>query len=265
MKHFGFSTALLMLLTGVCQADTTWIMDRVDVATNKVMDSQHVLIGNNKVRINASAGTWILFDAGKKTMTQVLDEKKKFVVVDEATINNLVTMQAAAMESMKTKMAALPPAQRAQMEAMMGKMAPAAPKTEEVQEVKVRPLAASKQVAGHKCQTYEVLLGDKKVSENCLANRKEFELNQADIRTLEEMINFSQRMTAKMPIGGDVSAATNGFLDKDDLIPVESQSWDGASPAKYKMVFKSLSLEKIPAAQFEVPQDYVQQSMPKMQ
>lgn len=263
MKHFSFLAALLLASANSASADTTWTMDRVDAATGKVIESQRVLIANNKVRINAGAGNWILFDATKNTLTQVMDDKKKFISMDEATINNLVAMQSAAMQKMKTQMAMLPPAQRAQMEAMMNKMSPQAAQAKE--EVKVQATGKSKEIAGHPCKAYEVMLGTKKVSENCLANKKDFKIDDADMHTLETMIKFSKRMTEKMPLGGEVSAATSGFLDTDDLIPIESQPFQNGQPAKHKMVFNSLSSDSIPANQFEVPAGYVQQSMPKMQ
>lgn len=262
MKRIKFIVLFWIAVSLPAWSDTTLMMDRVDNASGKVLDTQRIQIAKNKVRMGIpQQKSWILFDASNKTITHVMDDKKKYMIIDEATINNLMAMQSTAMATAKAQMANLPPAQRAQIEAMMNKMSP---QEQPKEEIKIKATGTTKEVAGHKCKSYDILLGNKKISENCVVSRKEFDIPADDYKTLDAMFKFSKDIATKMPQNSDFSASTTAAWEQGDNVPIEAQIWQNGQPAANKMVFNSVKSESISASQFSVPSDYVQQSMPKM-
>jgi hypothetical protein len=199
-----------------------------------------------------------LFDSTTQVARMVNLDKKTYVEITKAQMEQMSGQMNSAMAQMQEQMKNMPPEQRAMVEQMMrGRggamrgMAAAAPPTQ-------YKAAGSDKVLQWSCAKYEGFRGNEKVSEVCTVDPKEFGLTAADFEVAKQLAEF---MKSLIPQGAD-QMFTLGTPEGQGFsgIPVRQTSFTNGKPASVREI-KEFRRETFPASTFEVPAGFTKQAM----
>ncbi len=169
---------------------------------------------NGSVLIPSAENGRIIMDTHKNVMMMVNDPQKKYMEMNDKTIEKSSML----MEQMQVQMAAqlksLPEAQRKAIEQRMGlnQAKPVAPKVE------VKMTGNKRKVNGIECEEQQVLTNGQATMAACVATPKAAGINDADYNTLKKMFQFSKSMAKK---SGGMGAGLAANVPDLDGIPME--------------------------------------------
>jgi TolA-binding protein len=212
---------------------------------------------------------YVLYDASRDVVTHVNSERKEFTEIDRATLNRFsetvseVQQQLAPqLAQMREQLKSLPPEQRAMIEQQMGNMAsfgaletgPADP----IELVK----GGSDEVAGLKCQIYEVVQGQERLSQVCMATAADAGISEDDFATLTAMTGFMRDMASSaQKLSAGFGGASQLVLAGAEGVPVSVKEYkDGREYA-----VADVSAKAVDEARFNAYKSYRRQPIPTLE
>lgn len=236
---------LLMVETTV--AGTTTRTSRVQIERDRLRAEVGGAAGETQI---------VIFDGPKQVLRYVNFSRKSYTEMTKADADRMGAQLSTAMESMKEKIAKLPPEQRARMEASMTRMGGAPGVT-----APVRPdykKTGTDKVGKWTCDKYEGYRGDVKVSEVCTVDPKVLGMTPADLEISKQVAAFFKTL---LPMGGDQMVGvgtleTQGFAG----IPVRRIRYNGTAVASTSEVIE-VSRQTFDEASYAVPAGFQKQSM----
>ncbi len=208
---------------------------------------QSLFIGQGKLRSDANAGTSVIMDPDTGTMTILQHDKRKYIHMGKAEIEQMSGALKSAMVQMEQSMANLPPAMRAQMQGMMGGSG-GKPMVQVVQ------TSQRETVAGHACTIYQTQAQGRTVSEACMGSTAVLGgLSAADRRILDSALAMTTKLAESMsqgPLGNMVDLGPF----KAGLFPLRVTDIEGRRRATSE--FAGIKTGSLSADLFATPPGY---------
>lgn len=245
------------LVSAAATADTTISFTSVD---DDGSDTGTTEIASGKVRMSGADGEGhMIFDASEGSFTAINHSDRSYIVFDKEQVEKLARMQEQVMAQMEAQLAQLPPAQRAQMKKMMGSMMPQMPEAPPPR--RYERTGEEKTVSGYDCEILVVYAGDRRVSEQCVTERDELDIPDADYDTFRAMQAFMQELVNSFARMSD-QVVDFGEPGRDE-IPVEFIHYSKLA-GESRGYLKAISHDPIDPSRFEVPAGYKAQQIPDM-
>ncbi len=235
-------------LSATVSADT-----RVEMADEDGAHSVVYKIKDGKVRFEQTTdpGNIGLFNTADSSMIMLDADSKQYFQMDKQVADDMAGAMSEQMAEMQKRLAQLPPEQAAQMRRFMPNMGKtAAPKYSS------EKTGAKDNVGGIACEMVRVSKDGQPINENCVASLKDAGISKADHKTMRAMMEAMESFSKQM--GGGASSMS-AELSAIDGIPVKSIDLLSGET----MTLKSLSTDKLDAAQFSVPEGYTKRNMPR--
>jgi hypothetical protein len=154
-----------------------------------------VLIGQGKVRADASQNTSVIFDPAAGSMTILDHGKKTFTRIGRQELQQFAEMA----KQLEDMMASLPPEARQMVQGRMGGAGAAGGAAAVVTE----DTGEKSTVAGRSCRIFRTTVQGRPTAESCMGDASAIELPAADRTTLTAAMAWSKELTdalAKMPM-----------------------------------------------------------------
>jgi hypothetical protein len=187
--------ALCLISAAARAADGVQIAERTTV--DGTPQTNRVLIAKDLMRAEiadpaSGAKQTIIFDGTRQVIDIVNMDRKTYVEVTKAQLDQLGAQMHDMMGQMQAAMASMPPAQRAQMEAMMrgrgvGPLMSSGVKTEYRK-------SGTDHVGQWTCDTYEGSQNGQKVSEVCTVDPATIGLGAAEVATVQQLAAFFNKL-----------------------------------------------------------------------
>ena len=158
---------------------------------------------NGQVLIPSAEDGRIIMNTHKNVMLMINDPQKKYMEMDDRTIEQSSSMMEQMQAQMVEQLKSLPEAQRKAIEQRMGldQSKPAEPKME------VKKTGKKRKVSGIECEDHNVLADGKVTILACVATPKAAGISDADYATMKKMFKFSKSMAKKSGnMGGGLAA-----------------------------------------------------------
>jgi hypothetical protein len=236
------------------------------VQTAYVKDGRILMKG-----FTGSADGDMLFDQAKQNITIINHRDRKFMTLDEKSVQQMAQqvggMMAAAQAQMEKQMAGMSPQQRAQMQQMLGSAGlgkmleakPAAPASKQT----LKP-GAARTVNGFACQAIEMLRDNKKEGEMCVAKPQALGLSTSDYETVRAMQTYGEKLAKQ---AGELAArfgvqVPNYGGGNVDGVPVEIV--DDTNAGGVRMTVKKVANQTVDGKLFALPAGYTQAALPSL-
>ena len=248
-------------------ADVLFEMDQKQINPEATHKTKGMVKGNNFKMDFYENGTKLdgtmIYRGDKKEMIMVNHQDKTYVVLDQATMNELASVMSEAMSQFEEAMKDATPEERAMMEKMMkGRM----PGMGESVEPILKKAGATK-VNAYSCTIYDVYRGDEKTSQHCVASWSSIEGGNEMKTVMLEMAQFMDQMAKAFSksqgmMGQQIQFENNVFnqLRKLNGFPVQTIDYEnGAVESESQLV--SSKKANVNAADLEPPAGYKKQDM----
>lgn len=254
--------------------------------------ASQIYVKGGKVRIEGGGRGIALYDASSNSMTMLLPDQKKYLVMNEkaadqmgaAASNAPQQSQAAAQvqsqmaghqadmdqanQKMQQAMANMTPEQKAMMQqAMRGRGMPsmggAGPAPVGGMQMDTKDLGSSETVAGHKCEDMQLSMNGQAVVTTCVysGSAESLGIPAADVKTLEAMRAGMQKLQSHLgPMGQGMAA----MMGKGFSLKTTHQTYKDMRPATETDTFKDVSTAGLDTSLFTVPAGYTQTTMQEM-
>ena len=224
----------------------------------------------------------IVFDGPSQTVRMINLDKKTYMEMTKAQMDQMKQMMggassssaspsaasdqmSAAQKQIEEQMKNMTPAQRAMVEqAMKGRGMPGMPGTPGATPAAAAPAAmqyreaGSDKVAQWTCTKYEGMRGQEKVAEICTVDPKEFGLTPSDFDIAKQLADFVKSIAPQVANQAVMfgTATEQGFSG----IPVRHISYSGGKVTS-TIELKEFRREAFPASNFDVPAGFTKQTM----
>ena len=261
------SFAMVCCVAAAARAQGVLISSKVTIGTG-APTTQEMQIDRNRMRAEmadpSSGKTIMIFDGARQVMQIVSVDKKTYLEMTKATVEQMAGQLSGMMAQMEAAMANMPPAQRAQIEAMMrgrggagmpggmaGMMAPARPEYRKT---------GTDRVGTWACEKYEGTANGQKVSDVCTVDPGALGLAPADMTVLTQIADFIKSLTSMIPgaATGMVGITGQGFPG----IPIRTITTVGGTTTTTEIT--NVSRQTFPDSLFQVPAGFTKQAMPTM-
>jgi hypothetical protein len=126
------------------------------------------------------------------------------------------------------------------------------------------PTGSSDTISGHACHGFDVVRGNKKIAEACVATWEELGLAPADVAGLRKLATFQEQMLSEVHLGGiDSAPGSEVFAVMDQIkgLPLRVRSFpSGKQPIVMRVV--QIDHKEIDPKLFQVPPGYTKRSAP---
>ncbi len=257
-KYFA-TLAITLLCSTALWADTSLTFTGEG---NKKLP-QHIALGSDKLRISTGSNNeWMLYDRNQNAMFIVDDAKQEYFRIDEAQIQQLSKTLGNVNSQIDAALANLPPEQQAAARAMMQGMLAGKKSNAIIPDIEIRATGKQDKVAGVACSISETWIGSERKNEVCVADDSALQLGEDDIATLQGMSSLLQKLMDEVKkSAGDMlpsDFAGNGLTQLlANGLPVRITDFENDDSVQ----LESVSHERIPAAQLQVPEAYQQQQI----
>jgi hypothetical protein len=265
-RSFSTVTALTVWLwpATMTLADSTLTMQDAAGAPQSVIEVK----GKMARMSTPGQADYMLFDASRDLIIHVNSERQEYMEIDRDTLNEFSSamsemqqQMAPQLAQMREQLKSLPAEQRAMIEQQMGSMAGiAAAESKPAEPVRLVKRGRDK-VAGFKCQVYDAMQGNEKLSEVCLATAADAGVSKSDFATLSAMMGFMREMASSAQKLSAMGGAPQMMLGGAEGVPVSVKEFRGGR----EYVVADVSDKKLDEARFNEYKTYRQQQMPAMQ
>ncbi len=248
-------------------ADVIFEMDQNQVDPETTHKTKGMVKGNNfKMEFYENGEKLdgsMIYHGGTKEMIMVNHNEKSYVVLDQATMNELAGVMAEAMSQFEEAMKDASPEERAMMEKMMKGRMPGVGQSNTVEPV-IKKAGTSK-VNGYSCTTYHVYREDVKTSQHCVASWDSIEGGNEMKTVMVEMSQFMDQLAksfenSKGIMGQQMKFENNVFkqIEKMNGFPVQSIDYgNGTVESESELV--STKITTVNASDLEPPAGYTKQ------
>lgn len=234
------------------------------ITSNGTTENVQVQLTRDKMRAElGSAGGGgkqvVIFDATRSVISIVSVDRRTYIEMTKAQIDQLAGQLQGAMAQMETMMAGMPPAQRAQMEAMMRGRgmggAPAAPPRT------VYVKTGADRVGQWACDKYEGTQNGQKVSELCTVPPAAIGLTAADTAVMQQLGELFKGLTSMASQLAPSSMIDIGRMEQQGYsgLPIRSVTMGAGGTTTSELV--DLTRGDVPDSQFQVPAGFQKQDM----
>lgn len=250
-------------------ADVIFEMDQSQVDPVATHKTKGMVKGNNfKMEFYENGEKLdgaMIYHGDKKEMIMINHQDKSYVVLDQATMNELAGVMSEAMSQFEEAMKDATPEERAMMEKMMKGRMPGAGESQTVEPVIKK--AGSGKVNNYSCTNYDVYRGDVKTSQHCVASWDSIE-GGAEMKTvMVEMSQFMDQLSKsfknnKGMFGQQMKFENNVFkqIEKMNGFPVQTLDYaNGAVISESELI--SSQKTTVNASDLDVPSGYKKQDM----
>lgn len=290
MLRTSFALALLALAAPAF-ADT-----HVSFVDDSGQPASQIYVKGSKVRIESGGGRSVaIYDASNNTMTVLIPDQKKYLVMDEQAADqigasaNAAQQQAqaanaqaqAAMaahqgqmdqanQQMQAAMANMTPEQKAMMQQYMpahgGPAATGAPMGATPtggMQMDTKDLGSSETVAGHKCEDMQLTMNGQPLATLCIYSGSPTSLGipAADVKTLEAMRTGMQKLQSHM---GPMAQGMSSMMGKGFSLKSTHQVYKNMQSTTETDTFKGVSTAGLDASLFAIPSGFSQTTMQEM-
>ena len=257
MRPFVFVSAVLLCVSSVANAGVEMDLVTVDAAGNEEMRTK-IYAQKDKVRMEEGGnGDATMIFLGNSFM--YVDHKDKtYMVMDEATLEEVSAKMNEAMKEMEEQLANMPPEQRAmveqmmkgQMQGMMGQGAEAPPPRIEA--------GGSGEWQSRKCKEYSVFEGDEKTQDICAADLDDVDGADEVIAAFKNMAAYIEKLTESMPMrpGGQLNPGE--LMEQIDGFPIHTVEYANGRKVR-EVSLDSVTEKALDDALFQAPEGYRQQ------
>lgn len=264
--------AILILTIGFTfssVADVIFEMDQKQISPQATHKTKGMVKGNNFKMDFYENGTQLdgamIYRGDKKEMIMVDHQDKSYVVLDQATMNELVGVMSEAMSQFEKAMKDASPEERAMMEKMMKDRMPGMGGDKETEPVLKK--AGTTNVNNYSCTQYDVYRGEERISQHCVASWSSIEGGDEMMTVMLEMAEFMDQMAksfskSKGMMGQQIQFDNNVFnqLRKLNGFPVQTIDYgDGSVESESQLV--SSKKTSLNAADLEPPAGYTKRDM----
>ncbi len=244
-KNLLISTCVF---AGFAQADTTLIYN-----DDNGKEQSRMLLTDGKVKMVSSAevDTAIIFDASQTAFTIINHSDKSFMVFGQKEIEALGDVSKMMDKMINEQLAQLPESQREQMRGMMESMI----KKQMPKQAPMPKYIKSGDTSSYNGFDCEIVIKESKGAKDgefCVASYSKLGISATEYGAVAAFMKVAEKLASQF--GQDQSM---NFEAIGQVVPVyyDMDSQKGA--------LTSISNDDLPAATFQVPDDYKQQSLPK--
>jgi len=266
-RIFSAVSVLMLALSPATatRADTTITMEDAAGTPQAVIEVK----GNMARMSTPGQSDYIVYDASRDLVINVDSAGQEYMEIDRATLaefsaamSQMQQEMAPQMAQMREQLKSLPPEQRAMIEQQMGGMASlGAAETKPAEPVKLVKRGSDK-VGGFKCQVYDAMQGEDKVSEVCLATAADAGVSKSDFATLSAMMGFMREMASSaQKLAADLGGGQHMMLGGAEGVPVSVKEFKGG----HEYAVTDVSDKSLNDARFSEYKTYRKQQMPSMQ
>ncbi len=257
---------LLMMAVGVAAAQTVTAQGILMVVQEKSgvnMSTNRMQIDKDHMRAESrgpqGGQTVILFDAPKQVVRMVDMDKKSYMEMTKADMDQMAQQMNSAMSQMQEQLKNVPPEQRAIVEQMMrarGGAIPGAGAPQQPAKTQYRRTGTDK-VGQWSCTTYDGYRGQDKVSSICAADPKDFGVTAADFEITRQLSKFLSTLN---PQAADRTIAIGSPEDQGySGVPVRTTLYANGNVQSTSEVTE-FRRETFPASTFDVPAGFQKES-----
>jgi len=261
--HNTVSAVVLMAISGLCSADVTLNMKRMQAGNQSTQVVNAVQIRQGKVRIGldqSRENNFMVFDSQQSSITHVNGDKQQYMVIDQSMVNQALAMQATVAKQMEARLSQLPPEQRQRMKSMMEKMMP----TNNKQPLAERFEAVGRaKVNGHDCKQVNYFEGDVLRSQLCVVDRAKLGISDADYASLKSLQAFAKKLLEKLPKPPTLHVNFAYQENNQDMVPVQIKLYRDQK-VNDVIELHSIDNKALKADVFSVPGGYQKQQLPKL-
>lgn len=250
-------------------ADVVFEMDQKQISPEAMHKTKGMVQGNNFKMDFYENGTELdgsmIYRGNKKEMIMVNHQDKTYVVLDQATMNELAKVMSEAMSQFEAAMKDATPEEREMMEKMMKGKMPGMGGSEYVEPV-LKKVGTGKS-NGYSCTKYDVFRGEVKISQHCVASWSSVEGGNEMKTVMLEMAQFMDQMAKTFSksggiMGQQIQFENNVFnqLRKLNGFPVQTIDFLNGK-IESESNFVSSKKVNLDAADLEPPAGYKKQDM----
>jgi len=208
-----FFTAILLIVSTSVSADTLIQFENSDKSM-----PEELSIKNGVVMLKDPQGRGrMIFDTAREQMLMVNDQRKEYIVIDEAFIEK---MAKAYQQQMDLMMNSLSPEQAKAMQQQIDQ----AKKAQSAPQISVKKTGEKRKVNGIKCEVNSVSDNTQVIIKTCLASAKDAGMNAKDYSTFRKMSTLSEKLSKKSEqLAGPMGQAmqSSNVYSKLEGVPVE--------------------------------------------
>ncbi len=251
------SVAILFSLSSLAHAGV--VMDMVTKNASGREDDRSTIYSQSKmVRMDEVRGQEVessMIFLGNEFL-YVDHRKKSYIVMDEATLEEVSAQISDAMKQMEAELARMPPEQRAMVEQMMkGQMGgmmgqqdtpAAAPRVEAV---------GSGKWQSHTCRQYAIFEGAEKTQELCAAKLDDIDGGDEVMEAFRDMAAYITKLTESMPMDVNDGINPGELMDQIDGFPVHTTDYENGVVVRETSV-DSITEKDLEPGFFSAPEGY---------
>lgn len=208
----------------------------------------------------------MIFRGDRREMLVVNHDEMSYLVMDEATIQQLAAQVNEAMAAMEQALASVPEGQREKFRQMMQSKMPNAGAERVPSEL--RNTGESDTIRGYPCVRYEIWRGGIRTRELWVTDWSNVEGGEQVAAGFQEMADFFKQMLDGLSAMGDMGGFSEGFTDSSfehlkemNGFPVVSREYDENGALQGMAALKSATLQTLDPADFEPPTNYKRQDL----
>ncbi len=257
MRSAVYVSAVLLCVSSVANAGVEMDLVTLDAAGNEEMRTK-IYAQDDKVRMEEGGnGNATMIFLGDRFL--YVDHKDKtYMVMDEATLEEVSAKMNEAMKEMEAQLANMPPEQRAMVEQMMkGQMQGMMGEAEETPPPRVEAVGSGKWQS-RKCEEYAVFEGDEQVQKICAADLDD--VNGADevIAAFKNMAAYIEKLTESMPMRPASQPNPGELMEQIGGFPIHTIEYSNGRKVR-EVSLDSVTEKDLENALFEAPEGYRRQ------
>lgn len=233
-------------------------------------DKGKIFISNNKVKfVQDGTDEVTILDLNTGEMTQIDTKNKRFFVAKpEEIFKTTQDAIAKAKAQMEEQLSKLPPEQRAKVEEMMKSHGIKQPGASEPENLTLKAIGASEDIAGYKSQKFEVY-GNGKLKEEIWTSKDVVPGNEFDSKKMANYMKEMERMVSK---ANPAKEEANSDLDEQTKIynqiyetgfPMRSVDYSSNGSASIEEVV-SVTKADVPDKEFRPPAGFTKVTLQQM-
>jgi len=255
---------VLSLLATSASADLVATVEHKDLPNDQTATGESQ-IGAKRVHmqgIGYGRRSTMIFQGDLERLLVLDDDAKTYTVLDEETTRQVSAQLTEAQKQMEAKLSQLPPEQAEMMRKMMsGAMSSLAAPDQPPAEIAYTASGDTEVIDGKSCQRYDVTVDGTLATQTWICSWKTAGVSPDEFQAMRDMMSFVQEFAAAMPLGklNQETAGMQSIAAADGVPILMREIEDGEVVSEIRFV--DFEHRDVPAASYEPPGDYRQQSL----
>ena len=271
-KIYFFVTLLSIFAAGTATAGSVLILKSTEYnAQPPIVGTVEIATEEDDSRleirsISSDESGGLIYSSGREAIIALDHDNKEYYVISQQQIDAIASQFQQAMKQMEEALAKMPPEQREFARQMMKDQMP-------VQKTITSRGTLSKtgetgSFAGHDCDYYDVLEGQRKIRDICVSPWSAFPEGEEVAGAMQSLGDFFKNMTDAFSSSGgfdlmDTQQDMFSYMKEVGGYPIRTREYDETGDLVRETVLESAKHDEIDPSRFEPPADY--QDKPLMQ